>query len=1678
MPDIKTASIPRLVSADEQNVYRSIIDNIKDVANAVSAGSDNSVSPAGVSPTGASSDSGSSAGASSTGALPAFQIMEKGKLAGKLKEGMVVQALPPVLGMLQNILWALVLSPSELQMAAGETKKVTATIGYPKGVTSSTTPNNVKWSSSDEAVLTVDASGKVTAKAAGTAKVIAKTTDNAKTSECSVDVAPAGTVIPVNYVYDQQFTQVNLYFKLLDIYLVSKTDPNYDQLKKMVQDKKLKQSERLTKEELLVAEEFLLDCLQYPEVLPAKWHPECRLDLGIFVKWFNLGVVRQLLKLFDTQQQVGTSLIPIKGISKVMQAKLRALSIYDVASLLIKGKTLEKRNNIAKAVDINVKLVNSWVKQADLWRVEGMTTDAAYLLMQIGVRSAEDLMKIDPEKAYPILERLVLAQPDFILPDYFKLEELIDHARETFGLSQNNISLNIETLETEPDYLFKKEFNIKNLLSAGKIIKDGLEFLDNLPCVLPLPSSVTGRFYRKSKYVKLDPDKDFANHLLVEINGIASAATDKSEKDKTPSAYTDSEGFFKIILPEKFNLQEGITISVSDDMYRGRQKFMLNADDIINAVPEQEIINKFDELQRVKFYIEEKEAEQNYLKELKRCLNEINELSDPAEKAECEKYIDEINGEIRRLEGNCDDIQKEMSRQEEEYKKIREEILKSDTTTNDLEKVFLNLLNRKLNADIGEFTAITEILQCLDTDVKKAMPSVKLMGNDDEAIHLSADTAPSQVFNYNMLQRLVEPDIAGEVIKYKNIGITTLPEIIKVDKRKKLDSPVDVMNFKKQMYTNPDKFPQMSSLGIGYILAMHQAWVPDGFALGDLLYSLILAPGEEQRLIVRENIQSYEISDDAEGFDSDSQHYALSQGDYTTAAYRYGMQEMMIGSSNYDFDSYTTASAKGGGGGLSLGGSYSGFSLGLGGGGSASSSKSHSWGSGSSSARQSNARNEASSAAQNFQHNIKSASNRISHSKRISVRSATSEETESVATKIIANHNHSHAMTIQYWEVMRRYRLETCIDGVNLVLFVPLRVIKFIPDGKYTLENTSNFNQDAFNSRYDTLLKYSDRLLAALPYKYRTGLNLIKKYAAYPNWKMEKTDVGARQLTLTFNCDLLSFDDLTASLTLKNKKGTIAGTVEYSRKELDDSYNTRNELDQAIRDIRNGKINKRVKVKCNFSIPAGITNEDFSHITLNYSCEGLEYKLYHKESLEAWEQKAIDNYQSALGGLAMDNKYSSNDRANIAHYESQLPESYLRPNVIYSASKIKSLGSPTISDVHLNLGGELDHMMSSYSLVSSVMISIPSNTTVLRYAELQNMEATMHHIASETVRYSQVIWASLSQDERAMMLEQYTIDMNFDDLPGNEQEENEEPADKGKVLSGRLGNLLAHKDVKNSKSKEELTIPLLNCVDVKKLLGFYGNCMLLPFTFPQKLAEKLKKTSADIQDSLYRYHTRNFRVPTTTISLPTDGMIGEAVLGETNVSEVIDITRFWNWKDSPIDKMEITSDYLNSTDYLANKTTKDISALNVQGATAATPVTVNDLITALVNKQTPTFGNITGLEQLKDVLNAGTASAASGRDKVLDSAKEYMQIAKELAITAVQNAKEQENAKISVDAAAAKTNAEAGLITTEAQTKQLTAQTLADAELARANAEYESSKAKRIEAETKSKAPENKAETK
>ena len=736
----------------------------------------------------------------------------------------------------------------------------------------------------------------------------------------------------------------------------------------------------------------------------------------------------------------------------------------------------------------------------------------------------------------------------------------------------------------------------------------------------------------------------------------------------------------------------------------------------------------------------------------------------------------------------------------------------------------------------------------------RALPSVKLMGDGKNEVYLPTDTAPSRMFNYTMVHRLVEPQL-------KKSGINST--------RTKLNEALNIHSFKENLYNTQENLALASTLGIGYALNMHQAWVPDGFALGNLLYSLVLAPGEEQRLIVREHKEDYTVSDDANATDRIHDSYSNSQVDNETAAFNNAVSRYSSAHSDSAYSSKATSSGK----------TKITIFHGIG---ASSSATSINSGSSFANSSQRDSYDEASHAAQSFQTSIKTESERIASANRTSIRVATSEESEAVSSRIVANHNHSHVMTVQYWEVARRYRLETCIDGIELLLFVPLELVRFMPDkynnsdqqtfSQYTLQiapdskgNIANYNKQNFEYRYKNILKYYDTIEPHVPVKYRSGLNLIKKFAALPYWGVQKITSTSQKYKITINGGFCEFDDLTATIYFNNGSKPVQGIqtqfntvpLKYVSQETEGTKkknpHTRKEVEQAIINARN---NSSGIAEFTFTLPYGCEKEDISQIKICNNINSWKYTLSQSlNDMESWESDAVKNYEAKLEDLYEDDKSSGKDIAKIQHYAPGLPECYYNPVVSFSSWELHSLGNLEITittDVTTTPeGSPTSNVIGSGTLgYNALNISVDNSFPRLRLTDIQKIEETFHHIVSDTMYYSQVVWSSLSDDERIILLEPYTIEIdNFNRIAS------------------------AQSNVNNIYNKTK-SISLLNCVNAKKVVGFYGNCMMLPFTFPKELAELIGKTAGDIQDELYRYHACNFRVPATVVSIPTDGTLG------------------------------------------------------------------------------------------------------------------------------------------------------------------------------------------------------------
>ncbi|MCW8418182.1 hypothetical protein OQJ18_06890 [Fluoribacter dumoffii] len=218
---------------------------------------------------------------------------------------------------------------------------------------------------------------------------------------------------------------------------------------------------------------------------------------------------------------------------------------------------------------------------------------------------------------------------------------------------------------------------------------------------------------------------------------------------------------------------------------------------------------------------------------------------------------------------------------------------------------------------------------------------------------------------------------------------------------------------------------------VGAMLTFAQSWFAQGVTLGNLLHSVALAPGESTRIAVMDwsrqvKASGQEAISESENLTNTTTHNrAISEVQDAVAS------EVQSGFSKTSGSS--TTSAGGGGLGLSIG------PLTLGGSGSSANSSSNA----ESFSTSSGTRNLAATMNQRVADATQQAASSVRDRRASIVKEVSEEEHQSVSTRIIANYNHMHALTIQYYEVIEIYRVNVQLQQVERCLFVPMKLIQF-----------------------------------------------------------------------------------------------------------------------------------------------------------------------------------------------------------------------------------------------------------------------------------------------------------------------------------------------------------------------------------------------------------------------------------------------------------------------------------------------------------------------------------------------------------------------------------------------------------------------------------------------------------
>lgn len=753
-------------------------------------------------------------------------------------------------------------------------------------------------------------------------------------------------------------------------------------------------------------------------------------------------------------------------------------------------------------------------------------------------------------------------------------------------------------------------------------------------------------------------------------------------------------------------------------------------------------------------------------------------------------------------------------------------------------------------------------------------PVVKLGEGGDVCSRLFGSDAAEDKFTFGVLFRLVEPrtSVLTQAVRYgtgansfaiaarsmKWLAPTGEAKTVYVD-RVPVDQPISVDGFRDQIIglggndviQATETVPMAGTLGLGYVVEMAQRWTPLGVTLGDLVYSLPLAPGEQQRIAIFERREATSVFESETLSDTEAQTFQQSQDTSALATFQQAFNESAKGGSKY------SSSAESSSGGFN-------FIIASGGSGSSSNQgETSSWMEGQ--------RNTTSSAAEDTHAALERSATAKREAQRTSMRLATATESQDVTTKVITNHNHTRALTMQYWQVHRLFDVTTAVDGVTLVCFVPLEVVRFLPPGQHLTLDEAHIltKRSQVLHRYSALLKHADRLERALPRGYLKGLEIVNEFAADPRATVD-TDPGNAEdvVKITLHAGVLPNEELFVSAV--TRRGTRIGPVQLTGTitPLRDDPGTNGKIDPSkcftseaefLGYLRDRRAEGDVKLEGALTLPASLARGDVVGFEITRMIRPLD-RTFVSSSLQA----ATGGFELAiLTALAPD---AVDWKTTTKHFTaSDLERELGGPSVWSFSAKIEGASETYDNDA-----------LSSPVILPTSPYPVPAREVapVLRYSALLQIEKTLHHVVRNTLHYSQVIWSSLSPIERVILLEGFTI---------------------GVTLGGV--------------EDETQDIPLLNCV-ANKVLGFYGNSMVMPFIIPAGTTVRSQAdttngtteiTNAQVEDALVRFHKTGFSPPHSRIALPTHGVLGEAILGHCPSAEKIDLTRFWNWQDSPPD---------------------------------------------------------------------------------------------------------------------------------------------------------------------------------
>lgn len=593
------------------------------------------------------------------------------------------------------------------------------------------------------------------------------------------------------------------------------------------------------------------------------------------------------------------------------------------------------------------------------------------------------------------------------------------------------------------------------------------------------------------------------------------------------------------------------------------------------------------------------------------------------------------------------------------------------------------------------------------------------------------------------------------------------------------------------------------NVAVGALVTLSQSWYAKGITLGHMLHSLALAPGEATRIAVvdwsrKTRATTSESIEEAESLDSAAAHSrAISEVQNAVAS------EMQSGGSMSS--GWAKSTSKGKSSGFSVGGgvagAYAGITgvLGFGGGMAKSSDESETNSSASSSSWSVGNRSVMAQMAQHVNDRTEQHSTSVRNRRASAVREVSQSEHEEVSTRVVANYNHMHALTVQYYEVVQVYRVLVQVHSAQRVLFLPFELLDFSGAGAPAV-----------------VARFRGQLLAAA---------LTERVA-----RLLLDDRGEVEVRSAVRMQLPSlFTDVVA--------GGLSVSASIARRAPGSETSAPTSTSGSVLGLAPGA--------------GGVMTAPAPTLTRRITKAGPVLGTVPGDVelvAVSFDGVRVDRVRFDQAGVPADSStFAVPDTTFQVDFANALP---LRTITGIHVAKTDTDADSGTMTLHYRSGGQ--------QLALAVPLDLATGTGVQKVAFLaadpsNRKDELMAHLQANRAYYTRAVLTNLDSATLAMLLSRFTWN-------GRPLVDQVEP----KALTV-AGNSLV------------LRAPIGD--DEAAGVGTGGT------SWGQLLAQRAL-TTAQRDDRL--------------VPIPTSGVFAEAVLGRSNAAEKLDITRFWNWQDSPI----------------------------------------------------------------------------------------------------------------------------------------------------------------------------------